>query len=301
MKITLQFILTALTVLICHKVHAVGRQQALQEAAVKAQSFLCTQSFCLKSLPPIDVIEVNGYLGYVDGDYSRISISPALSDADSQLAIVHELTHVYRRQRAPDEEQWLNEGLAKFMEYKYSTVWPVSYITRLKKERALNFADYQPNGGGYMSSFLLTLYLYNHFGQERLFTKLMNSQKTGWENVLSAIHELSEEGALKIPAEFISKEGILRHFAVSLWMNDRFAAKYALFYLDARYEALNTKPITQASIPLTSADTGMGIQFTKWYPSMNAAEVFSIINESPFEIQAANPNDRPVIFISIFH
>jgi hypothetical protein len=283
---------------------AVNSERELQAYATAAQSFLCGRGFCLQRVPPLDLREVDGYLGYVDGNFSRISISPNLNEADTQLALVHELTHVYRGQQNASEETWLNEGLAKFIEYRYSTVWPVSYMTKLETERLLNFADYQPGGNGYMSSFFLVLYLYNHFGEEKLFQKLMNSKKSGWNNVVSAIQELIDDGSLRIPRELICKESILRHFAVALWMNDKFSAEYALFYLDVKYEPLNAKAATpvRAAVAAPSKVDGMQIRFftrSSYRTTSRSKEEYSILSYSPFQIKAFEPSDRPAIIISI--
>src|SRR5690242_17271772 len=104
----------------------------LQTAAAKAAQFLCQSGYCLKRTPPVSYKEDFQHVAYFNRAKNEIWVSPRLTSAESQIALVHELTHVYRNQSNDHEALWLDEGLAKFMEYKYSGVWPKSYSERLK-------------------------------------------------------------------------------------------------------------------------------------------------------------------------
>lgn len=288
---------------------AISSLTEMQQHTIHARNFLCNtwqlDEKCLTKLPPIFLEEVGGYLGYVDRNITRISISPKLDAGDTQLALVHELVHVERARYNPNEEIWLNEGLAKLSEYIYSTVWPVSYVERLKKNLALNFGtqngEFQPQGKGYMASFFLVLYLYNHFGQEKLYKKLLTSEKSGWNNVLSAIRELIDEGAVQIPSKFIDKAVILRHFAVSAWINDMFPASYAFFYLDKQYEALAQADLMKNRLVENATEASLSIQYSATYQTSTAKEVYSILSYEPFKIKAAEPEDKALIFIYLFY
>lgn len=309
MKQALLCFLSLVVAMVSSKAFALNSQLALQEHARHAKTFLCERGFCLEKIPPLYLEEVAGYLGYVDRDLSRISISPKLDAGDTQLALVHEFTHVYRARFNPNEETWLNEGLAKIIEYQYSGVWPVSYAERLVRNPNLNFdgrnfegrpSNYGPQGDGYMASFFLTLYLYNHFGQNKFLQKVLSSKFSGWENVLTSIHELNDEGTVQIPRELISKESILRHFAVSLWMNDMFSATYALFYLDPHFEPLSQSKLAQMKT-LVHSEHSTRIQFSKEYRTSNANEVYSILSYEPFKIKTAEATDPALVYIYLFY
>ena len=240
----------------------------------------------------------------------KISISPLLTSSETQLTLVHEFVHAYREQFNQDEEVWLNEGLAKFIEYQYSTVWPVSYMERLRKKPIINLSsqvddgmtnNYAPKGDGYPASFFLVQYLYNHFGHEKFLKKVLTSSKSGWNNVISAIQELIKSNFIAMPISFVSKENILRHFAVSLWMNDMYLAKYALFQLDQKYEPLAKLNIAKFP-PISAPDKdAVKIQFSDKYQNSNAKNVYSILSYEPFVIKSADPNDKAIVFIYLFY
>lgn len=290
---------------------AVRSLAELRTHSQHAREFLCNQGYCLNDVPPIVLEEVAGYLGYVDRDLTRISISPRLDAGDTQLALVHELAHVYRAQFNLHEETWLNEGIAKFLEYRYSGVWPVSYMTRLRRKGALTFGplslegkegNYGPGGDGYPASFFLVLYLYNHFGQEKFLSKILRSSRVGWDNVLGAVRDLTAEGALDLSAGFATKGAILRHFAVALWLNDPYAAKYALFSVDPSYEPLaKVSSLSLLPIVADAAPREMRIQFSKKFQASSAKEVYSILSYDPVVIQKAKADDGGTAFVYLWY
>lgn len=195
------------------------------------------------------------------------------------------------------------------MEYRYSTVWPVSYQEKLRKNPDLRLTNneqaYLRNGDGYTSSFFFVLYLYNHFGGAEFLQKLAQSKMSGWDNILTAIKELKAEGRLGIDDSLISKPSILRHFALALWFNDPFAAKYALFSLDSQYEPLAAATIrSAANVDSTQLDTHAGearIAFNKKLESTNASEVYAVISRTPLVIEPAKPGQHAQVFVYIFY
>jgi hypothetical protein len=307
MKQIFSLCLIILTAVASIEATAVQNIPELQAQAEHAKKFLCSFGYCLEKTPPLVLEKVEGYLGYVDGTSSQVSISPDLDSGDTQLALVHEFTHVYRAQFNPREDLWLNEGLAKLMEYQYSGVWPLLYIRRLRENPVLTLGpiydsekkevNYAANGMGYQSSFFMLLYLYNHYGQEKLISKLLRSPKSGWDNVITAIQELQHEGQLPMSAEVLTKESILRHFAVALWLNDNYSAKYGLFHLDSQYEPLSQVADLKLSALTPTAPGLVQIQFSRQFAATSAEEVYSLLSEQPFVIQSAEPGDQPRVFI----
>ncbi len=310
MKLKFQAFFVAITIVASFEATAINDHREILKYFEKTKKFLCGRGICLQKIPTIYLEEKEGYRGFVDHNNTRISISPHSDAIETQLNFVHELVHTYRKQFNLDEEEWLEEGLAKLIEHQYSTVWPVSYMERLRQRPMINldsFAEdgksknYAPKGEGYLASFFLMQYLYTHFGQEELLQKLLTSNKSGWDNVINAIHELTQSGPIAIPTNLISKENILRHFAVSLWMNDMFAAKYALFYLDQKYEPLSKLNILKFPRIIGPSKGAVKIQFSKEFQNSTAQNVYSIINYDPFVIKEADPQDKALIFIYLFY
>lgn len=211
---------------------------------VQAQKFLCEFKICINT--PFAVKYKTGmkHVGYFQKNPPEIWIEKNLNTINKKLVLVHELSHVYRNSYNSKETRWLDEGLAKFWEYKFSNeLWPVSYNTRFKKNPVLFLSNdekhYGKDGEGYISSFYFIIYLYDHFGGEALVQKLMMSELSGWDNITNAINELRHEGLVKIPPEFTTPFAIFKHLAVALWTNEAYAAKYGLFYLNLNFEPMS--------------------------------------------------------------
>lgn len=211
----------------------------------QAQNFLCEFKICINT--PFAVKYKTGmkHVGYFQKNPPEIWIEKNLNTINKKLVFVHELSHVYRNSHNPQESRWLDEGLAKFWEYKFSNeIWPVSYNTRFNKNPILFLSNdekhYGKDGDGYISSFYFIIYLYDHFGGEALIQKLMTSHLSGWDSITNAINELRQEGLIKIPAEFSTPFAIFKHLAVALWTNEAYAAKYGLFYLNPNFEPMSS-------------------------------------------------------------
>ena len=280
---------------------------------IQAQNFLCEFKICINT--PVAVKYESGmkHVGYFQKDPPEIWIEKNLNTINKKLVFVHELSHVYRNSYNPLESRWLDEGLAKFWEYKFSNeLWPVSYNARFKKNPILFLSNdekhYGKDGDGYISSFYFIIYLYDHFGGEALIQKLMTSQLSGWDNITNAINELRHEGLINVPVEFSTPFAILKHLAVALWTNEAYAAKYGLFYLNPNFESMSSiaKPNFtdhnyQKQFSLTSEDSWIFYSQPKKaqsYPapkknqdriaenlSFNQSLLFSILNYSPLSIE----------------
>ncbi|MFZ4403978.1 MAG: hypothetical protein ACOYOK_07735 [Pseudobdellovibrionaceae bacterium] len=156
--------------------------------------------------------------------------------------MIHEYTHAYRHQYNAQEKLWLDEGLAKLTEYLYSKkIWPKTYGISLQNNAGFRIhntmADYRLNGPGYQSSFWFVFYLYQHFGGDILYKKLLESPKSGWNSILKALEELHNESIISVPFA-ITKANILRHFGLSLWMNDTSVAQQNLFFIHDAFTPL---------------------------------------------------------------
>lgn len=239
----------------------------------------------------------------IQGDQkTRLSVGH-LDPIEEQLTLVHEYVHVFRKEHNTQEARWLEEGLAKFWEYKYSHVWPQSYNLRFSKNPYFilteDEAHYGRNGDGYISSFFLITYLYQHFGGDHLIQKLMKSDRSGWDNITNSIQELIEAKLVSMPAELITKKSILRHLAVALWTNDPYSAKYALFFIDQNFEAAALSSKFSHNV---IASNSIGVDSVITYSPIfkdDSAENFVITNYEPFEIKPAKAPSNGKVFIHI--
>lgn len=280
--------------------------QNIDQISERALQILCHMAICVTK-PAVTVLEnYKDFYGYYHLDENRISVLPDQSDLNKLLTLVHEYTHVYRSQYNEHEETWLSEGLAKFVEYKASKVWPETYQRRLVQKPELVFENserrFGVNGQGYADSFWLVYYLYQHFGGDQLLLKLLQSKLSGWDNVISAINEIQSVGAIAKNANVLNKYSILRHFAVSLLLNDQFAAKYSLFYLGPDFTPLVTSgfnEVTSDSLTLTS---GHKIVLSRKRLISGAREKYIVKSIHPVEIVSANETDSVsgLFYISIF-
>lgn len=210
-----------------------------------------------------------------------VEIRPDLSSGDLQLALVHELAHVLRHSYNSDETSWLDEGIAKLIEVKYSGVWAVRYQDRVHRSLVIslsaNIRDFSPGSYNYVSSYFFVQYLYNKFGGDHLLRRLVKSPQTGWNNILSSIHDLSKKGIVRIPIEYLNAQSIWRHFAASVYFNDAYMVPYSLFFLDSRYSAVQE---CAAEITIGSADRE-SIYFGKQLISSNFDVVYGATKSPP--------------------
>lgn len=267
----------------------------------KVQNFLCQKSFCLNQKVEVEVSNLPGYFGYYHSQSQKVTLVPGLNEVQIQLNLAHEFTHAYRAKYNPNEELWLNEGLAKLMEYLYSSVWPVSYQSRLQQNPQIlvnnEAAQFAPQGAGYASSFWLTLYLYKHYGGENFLKKVMRSHLSGWDNILHALSELKQEGLVSEPLELLTRPQIIRHFALAMLVNDAYEAKYSLFFMNQAYDPIDASKMGEvANIEFPVQTTG--VIYSRRFQKNNADEVFAV-RLNPLQIETATSDSRGHVFVYI--
>lgn len=265
----------------------------------------------LEKIPAIEITDaVNCYLGFVDREKTSIQLSVVSDSVGRKVTLAHEFTHVYRSQFNKNEEVWLDEGLAKFIEYQFSSVWPVSYDDRLGKNSFLNLGkttlqggnNFSCGGDGYVASFYFVLYLYNHFGGEYLLRELLTSPHSGWENILGAIQSISNKKIITLDSQWFSKESLLRHFALAIWENDAYLAKYSLLKLDSKFQGLkNLKPKLQPIILSAPKDEVRIFYSQKYIGNSGAREIYAVFDEGTTTVRPAQPGDRPAVFIYLYY
>lgn len=278
---------------------------SIQLSMGRTIDFFCSFALCPKTQIKIKVDTSITHYGYVHPDQKEILLSNQLDSNDVQLTLIHEFTHILRYEYNRQEVRWLYEGLAQFWEYRYSrSVWPRNYNIQFKQNPIFRLSEdekfYGLNGEGYVSSFFLVAYLYKHFGGDQLMVKLMKSKFSGWQNILTSIHELVVAQVVSIPEEFIDKNFILRHLAVALWENDPYSAAYALFQLDSQYTPLGSKDNKPFNFPKMVArvsekdqeDSLIQYSFKYNHRLQDKAEYYAITNDKPITI--VNATDSPL-------
>lgn len=218
----------------------------------KTLRFLCDLSFCFEQPVPFEINSDLKYLAYVPSNEVKIQFSPKISEVELKASIVHEYAHIYRHRFNKDEKKWLDEGIAKLLEYLCLEDWPDAYNQKLLSVPRLSLSDderdFIPGGEGYHSAFLLVLYLYNHFGEKKFLKEIMNSKLSGWDNITKAINKLRSDGVVTIPEKFTTKTSLIWNFSVALWMNDAYASPFSLFLIDPKFKALKDQDINDIPV-----------------------------------------------------
>ncbi|MGZ3775903.1 MAG: hypothetical protein ACXVCN_19470 [Bdellovibrio sp.] len=284
---------------------------SLYDIEMDIRKYLCHYNICPSNSISIIRESNTEYLGYYVPEKKQIILNSRLNSIEEKLTLVHEFVHVFRKEMNPNETRWLEEGLAKWWEYKYSQVWPQSYNLRFSKKPVFFLSNdetyYGRNGEGYISSFFLLAYLHRHFGGDLLIHKLMTSKQTGWDNILNSIHDLIDANIISIPHNLITKENIIRHLAVGLWINDPYAAKYALFLIDENFEPLKKGPFY--SPPLSTNDEKGNAVFDTFVvfknkmdsvtQSFSGVEKYAIENYEPLKIGKPTDESTGLVYIEI--
>lgn len=191
----------------------------------------------------INFEETESCAGFVERNSARkIRISTKIrSHVDFQIILAHELTHIFRHYYQANEEYWLDEGLAKWMEWAYIGEFPKHYLTGLHEANTLilpkNSLDCNSGHLEYMSSYFLMLYLHNHFGGANFINHLAQSPLSGWDAVESTTQKLKQANTIGINSDYLNRQAILRHFAAALLLNDPYRANYALLQIDPSFQA----------------------------------------------------------------
>ncbi len=210
---------------------------------------------------PIQVIfdpglECVGFSSRASEHLREIRISTKIrSHVDYQVILAHELTHVLRHMYQPEEAYWLDEGLAKWMEWKYIGEFPTQYVTDIHASPAIRLLD-QPldcHSSGppdYASAYFFVLYLRNHLGGDLFISSIATSPLSGWKNIENTAKDLRSRGVISIEPNLLNEKPLLEHFAFSLLLNDPFLADYALFQLDRKY-----RPSEQSVLQVTASES----------------------------------------------
>ena len=280
--------------------------QSIESQSERARNILCNLSICPHSNIAVRIENYKGYNGYYHLNEGYISVLPSQSSLGVLMTLVHEYTHVYRSEFNKHEETWLSEGLAKLVEYKVSTVWPESYQRKLKVKPWLVYENserrYGVNGDGYSDSFWLVYYLYQHFGGDQFLNKILQSELSGWSNVLGAITELQASGVIAKNTSIINQDAILRHFALAMLLNDQFAAKYSLFFMGPDYTPLSSSGFTESSLKDLTTGPNRQIIYSKIAADSRAREKYVVKSLNPLVIEPvrASGTDKGLYYISIF-
>jgi len=158
---------------------------------------------------------------------------PVLSTVYS---LSHELTHVLFFQKKPDEEAWVNEGLADLMSfllgrslfgYDVYKVHSIDAYLRNPSRSLTSFDSWDPSGADYGKSFLYFIYLYDHFGGNDFLKALYQGSDTGLKGLQYALN--TADGAQWIPAAIRSNASVYTHFSYALEVNDERLNRYRLF------------------------------------------------------------------------
>lgn len=170
------------------------------------------------------------------------------------MIFAHELTHLIRYRASQSDPLWLNEGIARQVEYLLADFWPNSLnhetdalknkkvITPTLFELSDSANDYKVQGQGYANSFLFMHYLLGRYGDLKLWSELIRSEKSGWDAIESWLENLSSRGVINLDADLLKRRAIWRHFAFALMFNDPNIVRSGLFLVDYKYQgALNSK------------------------------------------------------------
>ena len=177
----------------------------------------------------------------------KIFLRPELTSVELKLTLLHEFVHALRHSASPNEDRWLQEGLAKTAEVMFSGVWSTSYEERLKTNPLLRITNdvsaYAPFGEGYVGAFFLTFYLQQHLGGREFLLRVIKSPLTGWDAVLGVAREMKAERKIFLPADYFEKSFLIRQFMASLALNDVYAGPFALLQYYPRFQALASAPL----------------------------------------------------------
>lgn len=224
----------------------------------------------------VDYVPLEGYVGFTplkaksDECPDVIQITSRFKhDWKSGLVMAHELTHVFRHARNPNELPWLDEGLAKLVEHQYLGIGPITLHDELATldEFALETDQqlYRDNSPAYATSYFFALYLYNHLGGDAFLKEIMASPLGGWEAIESAALNLRAQGVIKIDRKHLTRDSLWTHFAFALLLNDSRWADHDLFKLDQRYRAIKD---TKTKLLRVSDDSdpkpGWRIRYFRW-------------------------------------
>lgn len=165
----------------------------------------------------------------------------------AQLIVIHELTHLLRHQYNPNEELWLDEGLANLMKSLFLGLWPIEFENDLKNISEFSLTNSESfytksEFRGYTTSYFILHYLYNKLGGDSFLSLLLKSTKHGWDNIEEAANILSSRRQLTIDKKILNKESLMACFAIALLINTAEIVDYGMFFFDLNYKSLVSFP-----------------------------------------------------------
>jgi len=208
------------------------------------------------SVPIAQIIENNSleHHAYTHPDHNKIEIKNFLNDNECKVNLVHEYTHRLRYKYQINDTPWFSEGLAQLAEMHY-TSWPKFYSTIFSLNPYFMLSNvkdkYTNDSRSYPESFFLLNYIYSHFGNQQLLIKMMRSSKTGWDNILSSIRQLQQEQKINLGDKVITREFIIKHFAIALAINDSYLADYRLFEINPFFIPIIKQSISRIDVNKT--------------------------------------------------
>lgn len=297
------FLKTFLT-LVIHLTSVSSFADSTQNANEQVLQFLKDSGIQINQSAQIIKDENLKYHAFAKKDENVILLNPSLNEIQTKINLVHEYIHRYRYQIGANDEIWFSEGLAQMGEFIYSG-WPNNYNTIVKDKGYLLLSndqdDFKPNGYGYPSSFLLFHYLYKHFGGKAFLNQVIHSSKTGWENILESIEILKAKKIIKKDDFVVTKENIIRHFAVALGLNDSYSAKYGLFSTHFRLDkagVVSDGIFSKINQPRPAGS--ISIYYSDKYSNQCAdCEIYAIKSVDKVEIQKATGPDQGHLYIYI--
>ncbi len=234
-------------------------QNDLEEKTLRAYNFIT------KYIPdPVDrnkhpihveFTNLKNYLGFVhhtSNENQTIKVHDSMKSAvEYQLVIIHELTHILRNAYQPNEERWIQEGLANLIQTLFAGQWPKDFENDFKNLEYFHLSnsieDYQIGGSGYLVSYFFTLYLYEHFGKNLFIKDVATGKNIGAKNIEEAISNYQNRNSSNINSNYLTFNSLWTHFSFAALLNEPYLAKYNLFFLNSDYSPVWTRLIENKS------------------------------------------------------
>jgi hypothetical protein len=211
-----------------------------------------------RSLYPIEIefIPMPKYLGFVHHTTTanqKVQIRANVKSAvEYQLILIHELSHILRNAYHPQEDLWLQEGLANLLQTLFSGEWPKELNEQFSNLPFVHLSNepdhYELGSYGYATSYFFMLYLYERLGTKDFIYSIATSSKVGAENINQAAITYKQKYQSAIEDSFLTLDSLWRHFSVAALLNDSFLARYNLFFIHPKYSTLrlqSTEPCTE--------------------------------------------------------
>lgn len=153
-------------------------------------------------------------------DFILINIDENFDSNFLKYKFPHELQHLMRYHFNSSELPWLDEGLSVFATFLMTEEFPIKYLESYNHLEGRNlFFDYKKinSSENYFNNFFYIFYLYRHYGGLDLIKKLMNSEKSGYENINNALSSLVSTN--KEQKKFFNFEKSFINYQLALILN----------------------------------------------------------------------------------